>query len=480
MARRPTALLPRLLADSILPCALVAFVLAAFLTFQQARGVDDAAHTRVASQLEQLAGMLEHDADGHGDLQRLLDHAIQVSADQQLRRIELEDANGRRWYGGAAANPAFERYRRELADTGPYRAVVVNVDPRQREVARQRVLIGGGVIELGVLMLALLGALSMHYRVTLPMQRLQQSLDDTLRGAPASVSPPEINREFVRLRVSTDSIARAMGEYRAECSRYEQAAATEALDRMRQSQAAMRNKSRFMALVGHHFRQPMQALQLLTASLHPGVDDDQHAVLGQMRISINAMTRLLDALLEIARLDAGVVPVSPVPFSVTDLFLRDRATLQELARQRQVTVIWRHSCYCLRGDPELAGMLLLQLVSNAIMHRRPGGTVLIAARRVGDGVRIEVRDNGPGIPAIHQQRIFEEFVQLQGDGDRCDGYGLGLAIAARLAKALETDITLRSEPGRGSTFGFDLSRVSALKHADASQPQARQPLHAGH
>lgn len=480
MTRRPTALLPRLLADSVLPCALVAFVLTALLTFQQARSVDDAAHTRVAAQLEQLAGMLEHDADAHGDLQHLLNHAVQASTDQQLRRIELEGADGSRWHGGAAANPAFERYRRELADTGRYRAVVLHVDPRQREVARQRVLLGGGVVELGVLMLALLGALSMHYRVTLPMRRLQQSLDAMLRGANTSVSPAETNHEFVRLGVSADTIARALGAYRAECSRYEQASATEALDRLRQSQAAVRNKSHFMALVGHHFRQPMQALQLLTASLHPGVDDDQHAVLGQMRISINAMTRLLDALLEIARLDAGVVPVNPAPFSVADLFLRDRATLQELARQRQVTVIWRHSWYYLRADPELAGMLLVQLISNAIMHSRPGGIVLIAARRAGGDVRMEVRDNGPGIPTIHQQRIFEEFVQLHGDGDRRDGYGLGLAIAARLAKALQTDITLRSEPGRGSTFRFDLPRVSALGHTDATQTQPREALRAGH
>jgi signal transduction histidine kinase len=106
--------------------------------------------------------------------------------------------------------------------------------------------------------------------------------------------------------------------------------------------------------------------------------------------------------------------------------------------------------------------------------------VLIAARRIDDGVRMEVRDNGTGIPAIHQQRIFEEFVQLQGDGDRRDGYGLGLAIATRLAKALETDIRLRSEPGRGSTFWFELSRVPALERIEGGQAQAPEALYAGH
>jgi signal transduction histidine kinase len=480
MALRPARLLPRLLADSLLPCALVALVLTALLTFQQARSVDDAAHTRVAAELEHVAGVLEHDAGTSADLQRLLDQTIRASPDQQWRRIELEDADGHRWHGGVAANPVFERYRRELADTGRLRAVVLHVDPRPRAAARRKVLVGGSVVELGVLMLALLGALAMHNRVIVPMRRLQQSLDGMLHDAHASVLPAETNDEFIRLGKSADTIARALGAYQAQCSRYEQASAADALERLRQNQAAVRNKSHFMALVGHHFRQPMQALQLLTASLHPGVDDDQHAVLGQMRISINAMTRLLDALLEIARLDAGVVLVSPAPFSVADLFLRDRATLQEQARQHRVTLIWRHSGYYLLGDLELAGMLLLQLASNAIMHTRPGGTVLIAARRIDDGVRMEVRDNGTGIPAIHQQRIFEEFVQLQGDGDRRDGYGLGLAIATRLAKALETDIRLRSEPGRGSTFWFELSRVPALERIEGGQAQAPEALYAGH
>lgn len=478
MTRRPTALLPRLLADSVLPCALVAFVLAALLTLQQVRNVNDDAHTRVAAELERFAGLLEHGADDHGNLQRLLEQTIRASADNQLRRVELEDADGSRWHGGVDADPLFERYRRELADTGRHRAVVLHVDPRPRELAQKQVLLGGAVVELGVLMLALLGGLAMQRRVTVPLRRLQRVME----GPPNAMHPRELPRgtptEFVRLGNSADTMHRALGVYRAECLRYEQASAADALERLRQHQAAVRNKSHFMSLVGHHFRQPMQALQLLAASLHPGVDDEQQAVLGQMRLSLNAMTRLLDALLEIARLDAGVVPVSPTPFCVADLFLRDRATLQALARQRQVSVIWRQSWYYLRADLELAGMLLQQLASNAIMHSRCGGTVLIAARRVGERVRLEVRDNGPGIPAIHQQRIFEEFVQLQGDGDRREGYGLGLPIAERLAKALNTSVCLRSEPGRGSTFWFDLTREPEAEHVDGHSAASPEAMHA--
>jgi signal transduction histidine kinase len=221
----------------------------------------------------------------------------------------------------------------------------------------------------------------------------------------------------------------------------------------------------------------MQALQLLTASLHPGIDEEQQAVLTQVRASIATMTRLLDALLEISRLDAGVVTAKPGIFSVADLFLRDRSTLIEDARRQRVSVIWRRSWQRIHGDVELASLLLQQLASNAIAHAGPQGRVLIAARRGRDGVRIEVRDSGPGIAAIHQQRIFEEFVQLHGEADRRESYGLGLAIAARLAKLLGTQIGIRSQPGRGSTFWFDLPRVVTADHGGASH---KHPLPAMH
>jgi signal transduction histidine kinase len=168
------------------------------------------------------------------------------------------------------------------------------------------------------------------------------------------------------------------------------------------------------------------------------------------------------------RLDAGVVSATSGQFSVADLFLRDRATLLEDARRERVSLVWRQSWYRLNGDIALASSLLYRLASNAIMHAGPQGRVLIAARRVHGGFRIEVRDNGPGIAAIHQQRIFEEFVQLQGETERREGYGLGLTIAARLAKILGTQVGLRSAPGKGSTFWFELQRVSTV---DAGQPR---------
>lgn len=457
MPRYPTALLHRLLADSILPCAFSALVLIGLLTALQIRRVDDTVHLQIAAQLEQLAAALEHATDA--STQTLIDGALQGSRDGPLQRIDLEEADGRRLSSGAPANASFERYRRNLSSNpGQHRVLTVHVDPAPRLRAQRLILLYGVLSGFGIGVLVLLATLTLRYRVLVPLRDLQRSLDALLDGDVGEVAmeAQQPHREFSRLRASTAALAKQLATHRTDWASIQQATAVDALDQLRQGQAAERGKSHFIALVGHHFRQPMQALQLIVACLHPAIDAEQNGLLAQMRSSIATMARLLDALLEISRLDAGVVAATPAPFCVTNLFLRGRATLAEDARQHGVRMAWHPGNWQVHGDAELAGELLHQLVGNAIAHSGSPGRVLIAARRRAGGVRIEIRDNGPGIPTIHQQRIFEEFVQLYDEGERHEGYGLGLAIAARLAKLLGTRIGLCSEPGRGSMFWFEL------------------------
>jgi CheY-like chemotaxis protein/anti-sigma regulatory factor (Ser/Thr protein kinase) len=112
------------------------------------------------------------------------------------------------------------------------------------------------------------------------------------------------------------------------------------------------------------------------------------------------------------------------------------------------------------SDPLLLERILLNLLSNAIRYTPQNGTVLLACRRRGDDLRIEVRDNGIGIPAEEQQNVFREFVQLANSArDRSKGLGLGLAIVDRLAKLLHHSLSLRSGPNRGSTFAVIVPRV---------------------
>ncbi|WP_168170363.1 HAMP domain-containing sensor histidine kinase [Rhodanobacter sp. C03] len=475
MLRRPTALLPRLLADGVLPCALAALALTATLTIRQLRDMDDMAHMRIALHLEQLSTALDRDA-GHAT-QRLLDDALRMGEADRLQRIDLQQTDGVQLHSGAPTAAPLEDYRRESpVGDGRHRTLTLHVDPQARWHAQRLVWLYGALNSFGIVLLTLLAMHSMRYRVLQPLQRMQRALDDLLSGANSIAQTDEAHREFARLQTSTSALAALLAANRLDRTSIQRATAIDALDQLRQSQAASRSKTQFMALVGHHFRQPLQAMQLITASLHPGIDAEQQALLAQMHTSIGVMTKLLDALLEISQLDAGVVEVASAPFGVADLFLHDRSWQLDDARQHNVSLIWRVSHHHLHGDVELTAALLRQLVSNAIACSGAHGRVLVAARWRRHGVRIEVRDNGVGIAAIHQQRIFEEFVQLHGDGDRRDGYGLGLAIAARLAQVLGTQIGLRSEPGRGSTFWFELPDMMAIERHGSADARRALPL----
>lgn len=468
MPRRPPALLPRLLADCVLPCAVAAMALAAVLVVHQLRQVDEDARLRTTTAIDRLEAALLQD-DGTSTRRRL-DAARLAADDGTLRRVELRDADGQVLQSGAPTNPAFERYRRELpAGNRQRRSLIVEIDPGPQRHERQWVTRCGVLIEAGIAALTLLSALLLRRRVLLPLRRLQQRIDALRQPARTDTTePPEACREFARLHDGIAALAGELAAQRAERAAKRDRSTNDALEQLRQNQAALRSKAQFVALVGHHFRQPTQALQLIAASLHPGVDAEQQALLAQMRDSVDSMARLLDALLEIARLDAGVVAAAPAPFTAAELFLRDRATLLAKARQRRVELRWHGCAGQLYGDIGLAAALLYQLADNGTAHAGAHRRVLVCARPRRHGVRIEVRDNGPGIAAIHQQRIFDEFVQLLDVGNERDSYGLGLAIAARLARVLGTQVGLRSRPGRGSVFWFDLPRVAApSRGADA-------------
>jgi CheY-like chemotaxis protein len=131
-----------------------------------------------------------------------------------------------------------------------------------------------------------------------------------------------------------------------------------------------------------------------------------------------------------------------------------------------------------RSDPALLLRILGNLVGNAITHSGIEGTVLVAARRRGGRVRIEVRDNGVGIAPIHQARIFEEFYQVANtERDRRQGFGLGLAICARVAALLGTRIGLRSALQAGSTFSLELPAADPRDvPPPAPEPVASSPL----
>ncbi|MEO8777129.1 MAG: HAMP domain-containing sensor histidine kinase [Rhodanobacter sp.] len=464
-------LLPRLVVDSVLPCALVAWVMIGAVTFYRVQNIDDRAHLVIATQLQRLVTALDRADDQAA--QALLDDAMRSGRAIDLKGIELRDANGNLLQSGRVDMASLERYPSDLtARHGQLRRLTAHVDPVPRRHAQHVARMYGLGAGLGVLLLTWLAIRALRYRVIQPLQRLQRRMNEIIAGTAilASNGNTEAHAEFAQLQAASATLHRLLEARGREATLIRRDSGIEVLDQRRQSRAALRGKAQFVALVGHHFRQPLQALQLFAGSLHPGIDAEQQAVIGQMRSSVADMTQLLDALLEISRLDAGVVAAHPASIDAVELFMHWRAELGEIARGAAVTLHWHVAAHTLVGDAELIGALLVQLVSNAVAWSPPQGRVLIAARPRGDRIRIEVRDHGPGIAAIHHQRIFEEFVRLHDEGERRRGYGLGLAIAARLARLLQTEIGLRSEPGRGSTFFFELSSRPPLGTAEQAVP----------
>jgi two-component system, sensor histidine kinase len=463
-------LLPRMFIDVVLPSTIAALALILALCVQQTHNLAERVDAAASLRLARLAGELDV-AEG-GSPQAALDRTLREGKGDQIQRVEWHGSDGSLWSSGTPSDAGTATYRTEIRPHGGMDSwVSLQVDTRPLHKAQAMVWLLGSLCGAGILVLAWLARVSIRHRVLEPLSQMRYAMHELVNARHPQLDNTPVSAEFLELRKSLQRVSELQEEQRRDWSTMQRDNAVEALDRLRQSQAATRSKSQFIALVSHHFRQPLQALELFAAGLDQNASPDQQALFQQMRHSIASMTRLLDALLEISRLDAGVIAVKPIGFTAAELFMRDRTSLNHEAAQHHVTLVWQGSHHQLHGDADVAASLLYQLASNAIANA-PGGRVLIAARRRDQVIRIEVRDNGPGIAVIHQQRIFEEFVQLQaGESDRRRGYGLGLAIAERLARLLGTRIGLRSEPGRGSTFWFDLPRLPVMeRHASPQKP----------
>ena len=230
---------------------------------------------------------------------------------------------------------------------------------------------------------------------------------------------------------------------------------TESDEARRRAETANLAKSQFLAAASHDLRQPLYALGLFSASLEQlRLDDEGRAIVGRIGDSIGAMETLFTGLLDVSRLEAGVVTPRLTAVSVDTLFDQLSQVFRPIARDRGLDLRFRSDDEWIRSDAVLVEQVLSNLLANALRATSAGG-VLVAARRQGTAVRLEVYDTGTGIAAADVQRIFDEFVQLGNpERDRRKGLGLGLSIARRAAALLGTTITVRSRAGRGSCFAL--------------------------
>ena len=265
-----------------------------------------------------------------------------------------------------------------------------------------------------------------------------------------------------RKRVEAElEIAREGSERARETADHARAVADrlrEVADEARESaDRANQAKTRFLATASHDLRQPLQTLALLTGTLRRMIiHENADEVLGQQEQAIGAMSRLLNALLDISKLESGAVQPESSDFPVAVLFEGLRREFASIVASKGLELQVEASGECAYSDPALVEQILKNLVSNAIKYTRQGQVRLNCVRE-DSALRIEVVDTGIGIPAKQLANIYDEFYQVGVPTNSSrDGYGLGLSIVQRLVKLLNLHLHVTSEVGRGSVFSLQL------------------------
>lgn len=240
-----------------------------------------------------------------------------------------------------------------------------------------------------------------------------------------------------------------------------------------QAVRANNDKSRFLAGASHDLRQPLQAMALNVGALrHVAMAPDARAIVEVVDSSLEQLRAMLDALLDVSKLDAGVVVAQPQRVQIDRLLTAVMASFGAAAAARRVAL--HTDCppgLAVRTDPDLLRRMLANLVDNAIKFSPAGGQVEVrvctqdALDASNAGVELTVQDSGPGIAPENHRLVFEDLVQLQATGSGtapAAGHGLGLGIVRRMAELLGVPVELESRLGAGACFRLRLPRAAPV------------------
>jgi signal transduction histidine kinase len=236
------------------------------------------------------------------------------------------------------------------------------------------------------------------------------------------------------------------------------------------------SKTRFLAAASHDLLQPLNAARLFVAALGDRrLALPTRALVRQAGSALDSVEDLLEALLEISRLDAGAIVVEPIDFAIDEMLRSMKAEFAPVARERGLALRIEESGLWVRSDPRLLRRILQNLIGNALRYTQVG-SVAVSTRTEGDVLHLEVIDTGPGIAPEHHLEIFEEFRRV-GEHGRDRGMGLGLAIVQRAGRMLGHALTLQSALGEGSRFGVCVPLGTATIRTDyVAQPSRRGRL----
>ncbi|WP_315386734.1 PAS-domain containing protein [uncultured Stenotrophomonas sp.] len=245
----------------------------------------------------------------------------------------------------------------------------------------------------------------------------------------------------------------------------------------REAERANRYKSRFVASAVHDLLQPLNAARMFVSVLRGKLSGDARELSEHVDAALAAQDSILNSLLDISRLESGTLQTHVRAFALSPLLETLAREFGIAAQSRGLQLDWVDTRAVVISDEALLRRILQNFLSNALRYT-PRGRVLIGCRRVGDQLRIEVHDQGPGIPESLQGEIFEEFRRLDDGVDQERGAGLGLAIVERIGRLLGHRISLRSTLGQGSVFAVTVALGDAAA-IPAPAPAAVAPVDAG-
>jgi|LNFM01.1.fsa_nt_gb signal transduction histidine kinase/ActR/RegA family two-component response regulator len=236
------------------------------------------------------------------------------------------------------------------------------------------------------------------------------------------------------------------------------------------AEEATASKSRFLAAASHDLRQPLHALTLFARALSRRVEGKEaRDLVAQTEQALGSLKEMFDALLDISRLDAGLIEPTPQNISLSEFVERVSSGFQAEADHRGLSFRSRRIDAVVRTDPALLETIMRNLLSNAMKFTRRGG-IMLACRRVEGRIAIEVYDTGVGIREETGNHIFQEFSRSKFAASGAnDGLGLGLSIVKRYADLLGISVRFQSRHGRGTKFALVLP-ASAEVSCDAARP----------
>jgi PAS domain S-box-containing protein len=243
-----------------------------------------------------------------------------------------------------------------------------------------------------------------------------------------------------------------------------------------EAERSNRFKDQFLSTMSHELRTPLNAVMgfsdMLSEERYGPLNDRQRRYVTHINTGGRHLLRLINDILDLSKIEAGRLQLSIESVQVNSSFAEAFDCLRPLADKKSQTLVVHSSLdLSVRADATRLRQVLMNLVGNAIKFTPEGGTIELGAQQLGEVVRIEVRDSGPGIPSEEQQRIFEAFHRLRQSDKTSEGTGLGLAITRRLVELHGGRLGLESKPGSGSCFYFTLPITPTLIREETRKPK---------